>query len=424
MPDDEENQSLERPGEKEVFKNPPEGIILPPQDSVSATFIRPVARIVSGIGGVFLLSAAVWFFTNFLQLRGFVNLLASRIALGAAVVCVMGFIGICAANLPKRRILVGLGAGALALAVAFVVDRVTLPPTTRQAAVPTRNASPSKPDDRLNPAVPPVVPKHSTNRPLSRQAPLSPAARDCPGTGEDVYKMCSDAQVGQWAIDESEQVEKLVKRISASVGSSGWRRRKFDQDFQECCSAQIKSLRAELLRRLGPTGSSPDESDAWTGLFINLKYANAPSEVDSGSAERYARYLRRLGLKLKQRETPRSATVHLRFEETLLQDSPDKSMPFQNKMRVTLHAPRELTNGYIAVEFDQQMGEASTDFQTSELAYNEINNPALVTMMTQGQGRVYALRIAANPFVPEVPVHVFVGSSKPIRVVGAFWFDE
>lgn len=276
-----------------------------------------------------------------------------------------------------------------------------------------------------------LTPSRSTTEP-PLVAPAQPKPQIVPKPKDDLcvedqvrpYKCKSNTELGQWAIDESERIQGLAAEGRFTrEGTIEWRRSEFDKEFQHCCSSEIKGLRTELLKRLGPSGSSLEEEESWTMLFPGIKYPGASTEVTILGVGQYAPYLRRLGLRLKRLEIPRPPTMHLQFEELAITPAPlGSSAP--NAIKVTLRTKKELTTGYIAVEFDQIPVSSSTDFQTTELITGDIENRALITMLSQERGRVYALRIAANPFVPEVPVHVFAESVKPIHVVGAFWFDE
>jgi hypothetical protein len=281
-------------------------------------------------------------------------------------------------------------------------------------------------------AVPPVSPTTPKGTlvvptPKPRAKVVSPTSvRNCPKDGDDPFSECSDAQVGQWAIDEAGQIDRLANNKLVSEGGPDARRFFFNDKFQECCAAQIKGLRSALLKRLGPSGDSSDESSMWIALFPETKYPGIPPhEINAGVATEYARYLRRMGLALKRQEIPRSPTMHLKFAlEKLAPGSLGMKTTFAYESAVDLTTPKELDAGYIVVEFDQPMAYMATDFQTSQAVFSDIENKAVVTVMAQAPERVYVLRIADNPFVPEVPIHVFAASNRPISIVGAFWFDQ
>jgi hypothetical protein len=266
----------------------------------------------------------------------------------------------------------------------------------------------------------PVPPPRTVTKPLQTNT------SHCASTGDDAYTYCSDAQLGQWAIDEADQIARLANSRLVSEGGPEARRFYFNDKFQECCATQVKGLRSVILKRLGPAGEDLDESSTWTALFPETKYPDMPKhEVNASLAKDYARYLRRMGLALKRREIPRSPTMHLKFA---LQKLPPGSLPvgtiFNYEYSVELTPPKELDAGYIVVEFDQGMGYMSTDFQTSQAVFNDIENKAVVTIMAQARGRVFVLQISNNPFVPEAPIHVFAAANRPLSVVGAYWFDE
>lgn len=106
-------------------------------------FKRPSTRI--SIGGIALIPIAAWAISNFLQLRGFVNVLGSRLFLGVAVVAILLWIAIVTLNLAKRRVPFFLCTTVLTLAAAITADQITLP---RSKALPVSTLigpSPSAP---------------------------------------------------------------------------------------------------------------------------------------------------------------------------------------------------------------------------------------------------------------------------------------
>jgi len=82
------------------------------------------------------------------------------------------------------------------------------------------------------------------------------------------YKDCSHEQVGQWAIEEADKIEKMAiehmpndaKMIRPQDGF-------FSNDFKACCAQDVKDLRAEILRRLGPPAKNPEEEEHWNMVF-------------------------------------------------------------------------------------------------------------------------------------------------------------
>ncbi len=230
-----------------------------------------------------------------------------------------------------------------------------------------------------------------------------------------MFEPCSDSQLGEWALAESKAIEKALL-VRGSPGFSRW---KFVQEFQHCCS-DISGLRNELVKRLRPADVDTNESDLFQELFRSSSVPGRPAVVDMGVAKLYVPFLRALGLQLKRREVPRFPTIRLAFDERVA-----SSPVYKCQLQITLKAPREIAHGYIAVILDGPIAAISTDFQTSELVLWDASNPALKTMLAQTPGdRRYVLRIAENPFTPEVPIHVFVGATETRHVLAAFWYDE
>jgi len=242
------------------------------------------------------------------------------------------------------------------------------------------------------------------------------------GTGPDAYKDLTDEQVGQWAIEEGDKVEGLAKAaMQPGSGSPDAERWFFKTKFTDCCAQDVQELRTEILRRLGPPGKDLDEISAWTMLFPQTKYPGAPDMIDPGMVSHYAPYLRRLGLRLKRRGVTRSAPIVLKFSE---QELPPIE-PGHFRFVVSINAPKELTSGYIAVQFNGQPYQVGTDFQDSKLALGpEIppDNPMVVELLKASTN--YVLQIGKTPFTPAKAVHVEARAAAPIHVSAATFLEE
>lgn len=270
---------------------------------------------------------------------------------------------------------------------------------------------------------------------VAKKLPSVPRPRTLPppptriGTGPEAYKDVSDEQVGQWAIEEADKIEQLATRTmdwysGVSAGAMAWH---FTNDFNDCCSQDVKELRAEILRRLGPSAKNPEEISAWTALFPETKYPaikqfKQGQEISPMSAKLYAPHLRRLGLRLKRRAVPRSAPLALQFSEQQL--PPEK--PGYSRIVVTIETKRELSAGYIAVQFSGMPYSVGTDFKDSKLALDSkdsIDNP-LVAELLNTLTTSYVLQIGKTPFVPGRPIHVELRSASPIRVSAVRYLEE
>jgi len=249
------------------------------------------------------------------------------------------------------------------------------------------------------------------------------------GTGPEAYKDVSDEVVGQWAIEEADKIEELATRTmdsykGMSASALSWR---FTNDFNDCCSQDVKDLRAEILRRLGPSAKDADEISAWTGLFPEIKYPEIERfgrkmDINPMMAKHYAPYLRRLGLRLKRRAAPRSAPLKLQFHEQQL--PPEK--PEYSRIVVDIKTDKVLSAGYIAVQFSGLPYSVGTDFKDSKLPLNSrdsVDNP-LVTELLKEPTTSYVLQIGKTPFVPGKRIHVELRSASPIRVIAVTYFEE
>ncbi len=83
-----------------------------------------------------LVALFAWLLANFFQLRGFVNVTASRVDLAIAAFCISLLTAIMAANLPKWRWRVGTVGVLLIILAAFGLDRFTLPKLQKPSTVP------------------------------------------------------------------------------------------------------------------------------------------------------------------------------------------------------------------------------------------------------------------------------------------------
>lgn len=242
------------------------------------------------------------------------------------------------------------------------------------------------------------------------------------GTGPEAYRDLSDAQVAQWALEEADKIEELANAaMKPELGSANAERWFFRNKFGDCCAQDVQELRTEILRRLGPPAKDPDEISAWTALFPQVKYPGAPDMINPGTVSYYAPYLRRLGLRLKRRGVARAAPQALKFSEQEL--PPEK--PGYSHIVVSIEAPRELTSGYIAVQFSGQPYSAGCDFEGSKLALTSrdfIDNKAVAELLQKTTN--YVLQIGKTPFTPNKPLHVEARTAAPIHVSAVTFLEE
>ena len=261
------------------------------------------------------------------------------------------------------------------------------------------------------------------------------------GTGPEAYKDLADDQVGQWAIEEADKIEQMAKQaMGDNIGSMRGRIWRFTNDFDDCCTQDVKDLRTEILQRLGPPAKDSEEASAWKMLFVNESYPGAPHEIHPMEVQHYAPYLRRIGLKLKRRAVPRSAPVALHFSEK--QENAEDSFTlnavnnadqfsggpnlFPFKMMVTIDTKAQISSGYIVVEFDSRFAGAQCDFVDSKLVIDRdvVDNKELADYLATRQGTTYALAIGKTPFTSNKPIHVFAKGRVPFHVAKVTPFDE
>lgn len=242
------------------------------------------------------------------------------------------------------------------------------------------------------------------------------------GIGPEAYKDLSDVQVGQWAIEEADKIEDMANTAMrpefVSPEAATW---VFKNKFNDCCAQDVFELRTEILRRLGPPGKDPDEISAWTMLFPQLKYPTAPEVIAPGTVRYYAPYLHRLGLRLKRRAAPRTEPLALKFSEQEL--PPEK--PGYSHILVTIETTKELTSGYVAVEFSGQPYSAGCDFENSKLPFTsgvQPENPVVVDLLKATTN--YVLQIGKTPFRPSNPIHVEARGSSAVHISGVLYLDE
>lgn len=245
------------------------------------------------------------------------------------------------------------------------------------------------------------------------------------GTGPEPYMDISDEQVGQWAIEEANRIEDIADSVMNShMGSPGAEKWKFTYEFRDCCMKDLIDLRTEIQRRLGVSSKDPVEIEAWTTLFPQTKYPDAPNEqIDPRTAREYATEFWKLGVRLKRRAVPRAEPLPLQFSVTQLK--PDNAQ-FPHKVAITITAPTDILAGYVVVEHDGPVAGLSCDFLDSKLVFRgaEVENGTLARFLDSRSGKLYAMRVGKTPFQRSNPVHVFVFGSGTFRIVSVTYFEE
>jgi hypothetical protein len=202
---------------------------------------------------------------------------------------------------------------------------IGLPETLRWMHTREVGQFPTAPNDRQKtPVEVPPKARPISHLPTSSGKSAPPPKGTRLGAGPDAYKDISDAQVGQWAIEKAAMVKALadecmkeLMQVSQTPNPSaavltGIR---YQFGFEFMSHAQdVQDLRAELLRRLGPSGRDHEEESYFGALFPNTRIPKDVPEPfrtslmkpdnfsgSCGIVQEYAPYLKALGQKLKQR---------------------------------------------------------------------------------------------------------------------------
>ena len=203
----------------------------------------------------------------------------------------------------------------------------------------------------------------------------------------------------------------------------------FSNAFKECCARDVKDLRTEILRRLGPPAKDPREVDSWKFVFPEqLLPSEAPiapnlSDIDPGAVASYAANLRRLGQKLKRRGVPRISPLALHFYEVqITKETPESP----DRILVTIETKTELQSGYIVVQFSGAVGPIASDFVGDELPHrSDIDNPELKAQLQKFQETPpLIIRIGRTPFSPDKPIHLTELGGKEFHISNVMFFDE
>jgi pimeloyl-ACP methyl ester carboxylesterase len=245
------------------------------------------------------------------------------------------------------------------------------------------------------------------------------------GVGPDAYKDLSAAQVGQWAMDEADKIEEMAAhaydRLGYNRGDAS--RFFFKNDYNDCCAQDVKELRSEILRRLGPPGKDSEEIMRWNELSpaqpLPAQFGDPATPI---AVAQYAPYLRRLGLKLKRTEVPRAAPLALLFtvQQTPLEAGYSKHL-------VTINTNKELASGFIAVQYDATPSRIVCDLQGSQLALSSkdrdtISNPLVIELLKQID-RSYVLQFK-QPVASGSIIHVEISGPQTLQINGVTYFEE
>jgi hypothetical protein len=157
----------------------------------------------------------------------------------------------------------------------------------------------------------PVRPQHTSPASGTGGPTLMPP--QCPSTEDRPYSGCSNAQVGQWLIDESDKVSKMATGVLQMqvrpIGDPASNQALFSQmqhlakirfslDFKKCCLKDMTALREEAIGRIGPNAKDAEEQTI--GESIVFESNNQMGLISPMVVNEYAPFLRKLGEQIKE----------------------------------------------------------------------------------------------------------------------------
>lgn len=174
------------------------------------------------------------------------------------------------------------------ITVLFHLDKLSSLPRWEPKSEATRRPS--------GPALPPPTatpPPKGTPKPI---ASSTPSVGTRLGIGPDAYKDISDKQLAQWAIEEGDKINELINQSNKLALPPELQKLRFTSDFNDCCAQDLKDLRAEILRRLGPPAKDVEEVNTW-----NVLIANHPDGINRAAFRAYIPYFQRMAVALRKR---------------------------------------------------------------------------------------------------------------------------
>jgi hypothetical protein len=244
-----------------------------------------------------------------------------------------------------------------------------------------------------------------------------------------LYADFKDDKLAAVALDEAqtmdEKTQKAMEELEGHEGMPDAVRERFFDNFKECCLNQVEYLRAEMLKRLGPSAYDPDEMRSFNGLNFGLTEMDKHPTASIATVLDYTPHFRRLAIKLKHKANPLPSGVALHFSETAV-SSGKKDFPY--RVIVTIDTLNEIRSGYVVVFLDVRPAIVSTDLEGVTLVFDGrdvIDNKQLSDILTWNPARItYAFKIGKTPFSQNRPIHVVADGSEYVHVSRVLYFDE
>ncbi len=282
-------------------------------------------------------------------------------------------------------------------------------------------------------------------------SPNSPCVPGRPriNAGPDGYRGVCDEDVGAWVIQEAERIgtlgEACIQRELQNKADKMVEDFQFRNEFNSCCKQETKELRAEAISRLGPANKSSREQEMWERVFPEDRkdLVALPADMrdkilgpaqfrdpDCWDVQRYAPFLRQLGMRLKRRVIPRKPPVSLEFSES---PAPVKGAYNPNVkvvgIAVAIKTKVAVESGYVVVEF----GGGHWAYLNSDAPRRsfqpmgpDIDNKALTdyVALLPDAHNVYILNVAGSGFSPTKDLHVEAVGTDTFHTTKVTLFDE
>jgi hypothetical protein len=133
-------------------------------------------------------------------------------------------------------------------------------------------------------------------------------ATQCPSTGDRPYSGCSNVQLGQWVIDESDKVLKMASSVyeRRSTGNAALdettlhlAKISFSMELKTCCLSDMEAMRKEAIARVGPYAKNADEQSLWELISSEANNNQGTGRISPMPVQAYAPHLKILGEQLR-----------------------------------------------------------------------------------------------------------------------------
>ncbi len=206
---------------------------------------------------------------------------------------------------------------------------------------------------------------------------------------------------------------------------------RFSQSFAECCAADIRAVRAELLQRLTPAEKVQDESSYWTMAMEDRRGRDEPTYRPMPVRD-YASKFRYMGLALLHRNEPEGISSDVLFTTlkfpTTSGDSHILATPYGLQVAMGNEAP--LGSGYLILQMDADPGSSSLRWNDNHVSSSrdekESSNRALTQYLAEHNdaATIICLKLDETRFTSKTPLTAYILSHNPVKIASVKFFGE